>query len=127
MWRFLFYPVAACLLLLAPALLGAQSAAAQAAGMGFRNDLKVPVVVQGASVVNQMLRRGKPVVLLPGKTGWDTNLPSGNRVVTVYDYFQTNRILYQGTIPFNGNNDLFFSLQVVGNQLRLIPVTPPKQ
>src|SRR5262249_52440504 len=104
MWRFLCCPVAACLLLLAPPLLGTRSAAAHGGGMCSRNDLKIPVVVQGASVVNNMVRRGKPVVLAPGKTGWDTNLPAGSRVVTVYDYFQTNRILFQGTYQFNGSN-----------------------
>jgi hypothetical protein len=119
--------IAVGLLLALPAL-GVRSARVEAAGMGFRNDLKTPVVIQGANIVNGMLRRSKPLVLLPGKTGWDTNLPPGNRIVTVYDYFQPNRILFQGTVAFQGN-DMFFAVQAVGTppQLRLMPMDPPKK
>src|SRR5438477_1464951 len=54
-------------------------------GIGFRNDLKVPVIVQGVSIVNNMQRRGQPFVVQPGKAVWDNNLPIGLRFYTIYE------------------------------------------
>src|SRR5271169_3469125 len=61
-------------------------------GIGFRNDLKTPVIVQGVSLVNNMQRRGQPFLVNPGKTVWDNNLPVGQRYYTLYDANQ-QRIL----------------------------------
>lgn len=101
----------ACLaLLVLPALGGAQPLIVRAEGIGFRNDLPVPIVVQGASIVNNMLRRGPPLLIPPGRAAWDINLPPGLRFVTIYDANQPNRILYrEPPIPFKGR-DLFFSV-----------------
>jgi hypothetical protein len=102
----------------------------QGAGIGFRNDAKVPVIVQGASIVNNMLRRGQPLLIPPGKVAWDLNLKPGVRYITIYHGALPNRILYQGP-PFNfAGQDAFFSVQHTPRnpfQLWLVPMAvPPK-
>src|SRR5438270_8926648 len=65
--------------------LGAQGQPA-GPGIGFRNDLNAPVIVQGISVVNNMQRRGQPFLVKPGTTVWDNNLPKNStRYYTIYD------------------------------------------
>ena len=61
--------------------------------VGFRNDLKTPVIIQGVSQVNGQLRRGQPLVVAPGRTAIDAALPIGMRVYTVYDANQPGRVL----------------------------------
>lgn len=95
-----------------------------AAGIGFVNELKGPIVVQGSSIENNMVRRGPPILIFPGKVGWDMNLKPGPRSITIYDGRQTTRILYQGPpIPFGGQDQLF-AVRSSGNPPRifLIPV-----
>src|SRR5262245_50922953 len=69
------------------------------ASVGFRNDLKVPVIVQGVSLVNNMPKRGQPILVNPGKTGWDNNLPQGFRIFTVYDYNAGRILLNNARVP----------------------------
>lgn len=105
-------------------------AGAAAEGIGFINEVKIPVIVQGSTVDRQMIRRGLPVVVFPGKTGWDINLKPGPRFITVYDGRQTTRVLYQGPpIPFAGHNLLFAIRLHPANPLRvvLVPVAMPKR
>jgi hypothetical protein len=83
----------ACLGLLALAVLGAFPAAASADGLGFRNDLTIPIIVQGESVVSNVLRRGQPLVISPGKVAWDTNLKPCDRWISVYDARMPSRVL----------------------------------
>jgi len=97
--------------LLALALLGGFPGPAAAAGIGLRNDLNVRVVVQGASVVNNVVRRGQPLVIDPGKTLWDTNLPMGKREIIVYAV-QPNRILCRKVIDFQ-NQDMMLHIVTV--------------
>src|ERR1700676_3649274 len=69
-------------------------------GIGFRNDLKIPVIVQGISVVNNMQRRGQPFLVQPGKTVWDNNLPKNStRYYTIYDANQQRLLLRDQTVP----------------------------
>lgn len=102
---------------------------AQAAGIGFRNELKFPVVVQGSSVVNGQVRRGFPIGIAPGKIAWDNKLPPGTRFISVYDGTMPNNppILRDVPVPFQGM-DLFFSIRVVpGGKILLVaePIPPP--
>jgi hypothetical protein len=90
--------------LLALALLAVLPGLAHAGEMGFRNDLKVPIIVQGQSIVNKTVRRGPALLIPSGKTAWDTNIMAGVRVVTIYYANQTTRILGQFTIPYDGND-----------------------
>lgn len=91
----------------------------QASGIGFRCDLPKPVVVQGASVVNNMVRRGQPFPVLPSRINWDANLLPAPRLIIIYDANQPNLLLFRDTIPFQGR-DMLFSIQP--NPLGPMPV-----
>ena len=80
-------------------------------GIGFRNDLKVPVIVQGVCIVNNMPRRGQPILVAPGKTVWDNNLPAGVRYYTIYDGNQ-QRVLLKERLVRVQNVDQFFGIRV---------------
>jgi hypothetical protein len=103
------------------------SAPAQAAGIGFKSNLPIPVIVQGATNVDNMLRRGAPVVIAPGKLGWDLNLKAGVRYITIYDGRQPTRVLFQGPVDFQGK-DLLFAIQPVPRnpfRVAVLSVPPP--
>ncbi|MCI0455611.1 MAG: hypothetical protein L0Z62_01360 [Gemmataceae bacterium] len=97
----------ACLALLALAVLGALPEAARASGIGFRNELKIPILVQGESMVDGVLRRGPPLVIHPGKIVWDTNVPAGERRVTIYEAAQPNRPLWRDIIRVENADQAF--------------------
>src|SRR5262249_42890723 len=59
-------------------------------GIGFRNELPTPVVVRGVSVVNGQRVAGPPILIPPGKVGWDNGLRPGLRVISVHDANQPN-------------------------------------
>jgi hypothetical protein len=129
------YPIAVvCLLALLE--VAAEPSRAQAAWLGFRNDTKVPVVVQGATVQRRVVRLGKAVVLSPGDVSWEPILEAGNRIITVTEANPPGRVLYQGIVPILGN-DLFFSIQLdpppppakgekpLPPRVKLVPAKPP--
>ena len=115
--------------LLAVAVLAVAPALAEAAWLGFRNDTKSPVIVQGASAGAGGVRRGKPHLLYPGDVSWDRLIQPGNKLITIYEYENNkpNRILFQGTVPALGG-DLFFSIQaeVVPTDPKAAAPAPPK-
>lgn len=95
--------------------------------IGFRNDAKVAVIVQGATDVKGMQRRGQPLLIQPGKTSYDTNLPAGDRFITIYDANQPSKVLHRSKIPL-GKVDLFFAIRPgPGNppQIILVPDKAP--
>src|SRR5438093_1999341 len=96
---------------LAVVVLPLLAGSARAAGIGFKNDHKIPIIVQGASLENNVIRRGQPLLVYPGKTVWDLNLKPGNRFITIYDARQPTRILYQSPanlpIPFQDEDLLY--------------------
>jgi hypothetical protein len=106
---------------------------ARAAGIGFKNDHKIPIIVKGASIENGVIRYGQPLLIQPGKTVWDLNLKPGKRFITIYTAQLPTRILFQsplnpqrthplGPIPFTGQ-DLFFSIRPLPtNPYRVLPV-----
>src|SRR5262245_49216708 len=95
------------------------SASARAAGIGFKSNVPIPVIVQGATVVDNMLRRGAPVIIPPGKAGWDLNLKPGIRIITIYDGRQPTRVLYQGPVPFQGEDIILNINPVPRNPFRV--------
>jgi hypothetical protein len=133
------YPGAA-VCLLALLIVAAEPARAAAAWLGFRNDMKVPVVVQGATIQRigqrNVLRRGKAVLLSPGDVSWEPILEAGNRYITVTEANPPGRGFYQGVVPVLGN-DLFFSIQLepppppakgekpLPPRVNLVPAKPP--
>lgn len=86
--------------LTAAALLGAALwvgvAGAQGPGsptLVFRNDTKFALVVQGTSSINGMLRRGQPLLLPPGRTATEFNVPVGFRLYSIFDANQPTQVL----------------------------------
>ena len=94
---------------------------AHSAGIAFRNDYNTSVVVQGGSVVNGMLRTGKPVVVHTRRIGWDMNLGVGVRHVTIYDANIPGRVLLRQPIRFEGTNT-FYSIRPNTNPRSQYPV-----
>jgi hypothetical protein len=98
-------------------------------GIGFRNDLKVSVIVQGVSLVNNMQRRGQPFVVRPGKTVWDNNLSTGMRYYTIYDANGQRILLRERSVRVQ-SSDQFFVVRLNtagGAQIKLDQETVPKQ
>jgi len=81
-----------------------------AATLGFRNDTESAVIVQGISIVNQVIRRGPPHVLQPGQVAGDVIVAPGNKLIIIADAKQPTRILFRDTVQC-GATDLFFSIQ----------------
>jgi hypothetical protein len=111
----------ACLLVLALPAFELLSAQVQAAGIGFRNELNSPVVVQGGYIVNGQVRWGKPLVIPCGKEAWDVNLMVGVRRIVVFDANNLKVPLFGGDLRFLGK-DLFFAVTPV----KTPPNLPPK-
>jgi hypothetical protein len=105
----------ACLALLALAVFGALPEALHAAGTGFKNQLPIPIIIQGESIVNGALRRGPVLLIHPGKTVWDTNVPPGKRRVIVYEANQPNRTLHQE----------FLLVENADQAFRVVPLPTP--
>ena len=60
----------------------------------FRNDLKTPVVLQGVTrLPGNKQQRGAPIIIAPGKTVTEFNVPAGLRVHNIYDANQPARVL----------------------------------
>lgn len=92
-----------------------------AVGIGFRNDLNVPVIVQGWSVIKGMQRRGQPVLVNPKRSAWDNNVPAGIRYISVYDANQPSKILLRDRPTPVRNQDQFYGiLPVPGDTTRVV-------
>lgn len=83
--------------IIALAVLALAPVAALAETLTFRNDTKAALVIQGACIVNGQVRRDRPIPLPP--TGLAKIVLPGNKLITIYDANQPNRVLFQGTIP----------------------------
>jgi hypothetical protein len=93
----------------------------------FKNNTPVPVVIQGACVVQGVVRRDKPILLRPGDLA-KIALP-GPKIISLYDPSAPNRLLFQGAQPAS-NEDLAFLIQFDPKQIKFImePVKPqPKK
>jgi hypothetical protein len=84
---------------------------AEAAGIAFRNDLPAPVIVQVASITKNVVRRGRPILVLPSRVTVERMIPPGKVLISVYDANRPSRVLFQDTIIFPGK-DLFLALQL---------------
>jgi hypothetical protein len=101
----------------APATAGAET-------LWFRNDSKVPVVVQGACVIDGKVRRDQPMPVQPG--GVVKVVLPGNKQITVFEGRPPNLPLFQGTLPAS-REDQFFSMQPdpTNGKMRIDRVKPP--
>lgn len=86
-------------------------AGVQAAWLGFRNDLRTPVIIQTHNVVNGVVTREKPriLVLAAGEISIDPVIQPVHKLIEIRDA-KTNRVLFRETRPIT--KDTFFSLQV---------------
>jgi hypothetical protein len=55
----------------------------------FRNEMMTPVIVQGYTIINGMPKKGMALVVRPGKTVSDNNVPPGT--VRFYSVMDANR------------------------------------
>jgi hypothetical protein len=108
--------------ILALVLMLGSAPAAPAFGILFQNDLPMPVLVQGATQLRGMLRRGQPILILPGRKGIDLGVPLGLRQITIYDANQPNRILHRETILFQGQELRFRIQQSPAGGIQLAPL-----
>jgi hypothetical protein len=76
-----------------PAAPAMAQAVVPAGAVSFRNNLTIPIVVQGYSQVGPAMKRGAPMVIAPGKSITEFNVPAGMRVYNVYDANQLQRKL----------------------------------
>jgi hypothetical protein len=94
---------------------------AEAAVLGFRNDTNLAVVVQVTSLVNNVPRRGRAQILLPGKFYVEPTVAANKQILIADAKQPTTRILFNGAIaPAAG--DQLFSIQVDA-----VPAQPDKQ
>src|SRR3954447_414747 len=110
--------------LLAVLLAALLPASAAAEMVTVRNETRGPLVVQGACVVRGRLMRDRPRLLAPGDATPAIAMP-GDKVLTVYEPRNPNRVLYQGVIPA-GTDDQTYRLVPDGpGGLRLEQRRPP--
>ena len=102
----------------------AQTAHAQfrGAAVGFRNDLKTPIIVQGFTVVNGMQKRGQALVILPGKTASDNNVPAGPRFYTICDANQPNMVWLRNVPIAVQGQDINISVRGAAPKVILEPI-----
>lgn len=106
-------------------------ATVDAAWLGFRNELKTPLVIQTQNVVNGVPTKEKPrvLVLAPGEISIDPVIQPVQKLIEIRDP-KTNRVLFREIRPVT--KDTFFSLQLnppdkvklVETQLPLPPQRP---
>jgi hypothetical protein len=93
--------------------------------LGFRNDTKSAIIVQGATKLHNQIRRGQPVIIAPGRIGYDVNVPHGIRFITIYDATQPSRILLVN-FPLAIQHRATFSVSHgAGGQTLLTPISVP--
>jgi hypothetical protein len=95
---------------------------AQAETMYIRNETPIPIVVQTGSVVRGVLRRDPPVTLKATEVTPGTMLP-GNKLITIYDARNPNRILFQGIIPA-AQQDHQYGIVTDGFRMKIEPRQP---
>jgi hypothetical protein len=110
--------------LLAWSVLILGAAPLQAAWLGFRNDLKVPVIVRTNTVVKNQVKPGKSALLYPGEVAWEAVLQAGDRQIVIVEARRPNWVLFQDNVTVN--KDSFFSIQLnPPNKVKLVPTKMP--
>lgn len=94
---------------------------AMGVSVGFHNETKQSILIQGVTMVNGKPKQGQPLLVTPGKTGFDANVPPGIRIITIYDSAKTKMILLQTPVQVQ-NRDIVLAVRVGPNgQLFLAP------
>ena len=91
--------------------------------LGFHNETKAGILVQGATMVNGMWYFGAPFLVPPGKTGFDMNIPAGSaRYISIYDSTNPSVVLLLNVPVQVLNFDQLFSVRYGPNgQIVLVP------
>jgi hypothetical protein len=112
--------------LLALVLRGEPARAQTGATVGFRNELKSPVNIQGYSIVGGAPRMGQPIVLTPGRIGLDLHVPPGARFYNIYDANQPNRVILRDFPVRVLTRDLLFAIRPspIPQRVLLVPIVP---
>ena len=104
-----------------------QAARAQFGGVavGFKNELKTPVIVQGYTIVNNMQKRGQAFIVLPGKLLADNNVPANSiRFYTIVDANQPNIVYLRNVDIRVGVQDLGLAIRGMPPKVVLEPLRP---
>jgi hypothetical protein len=117
--------------LLAGLILLAGPPSAQAAKVGFRNDLTTSINVDSYVVTvirgKQVTARGVTLQIDPGKTMGHANVPAGCvLVIYIYDANKPSRLLYQGSRPVDAPN-MHFAVKPTTNpkKAKVVPAKEP--
>src|SRR5262245_29275625 len=92
--------------------------------IAFRNDTKMTVLLQGASIVKGVKRSGQPILIREGKTAFDNNVPIGIRLITIVDANQPSRVLYRDSIPVPPGRDVALVIRPMPNNPNRVILAP---
>jgi hypothetical protein len=85
-----------------------------------RNETDQPVVVQESCVVNNQVRRGKPVRLMPGEVLREYQSCPGTRAVQFLESGGANKKLFEGELKWD-KDDNSFEFRCDGCKVNLSP------
>ena len=103
------------------------TAAVRADGLvGYRNNTDLVIVVQSATVVNNVItKRGKPQMLYPGEVALDGLSSTGIRRITIYDPKKPNTPLHEEDVILK--KDMYFKIETEAATMPVKgPLPPPK-
>jgi hypothetical protein len=96
-----------------------------ASNLQFSNECRGAVIVQPSTVQFGRVRRDTPLLLRAGAVSSPISLDT-DKIITVYDGANPNRVLFQGTLS-PGSVDLYYSIvpDNLPNKVRMIRRMPP--
>jgi hypothetical protein len=97
---------------------------AEAGWVTIRNDTDQPVVVQESCVVNNQVRRGKPVRLMPGEVHREYQSCPGTRAVQFLDGVGGKKKMFEGELKWD-KDDHSFEIRDDAGKVKLAPANPP--
>ncbi len=116
--------IATCIAVTGSAAPPAWAQGALGVAVGFRNELKIPVIVQGYSIVRGMPKAGIAMVILPGRTASDNFVPAGVRFYRVCDANMPN-LVYLRDVPVPvGGRDVVLAIRGTPPKITLEPINP---
>jgi hypothetical protein len=97
------------------------SGSAEAGWVTIKNHTDRVIVVQELVVTNGVVKRGKPIRLLPGETVKEYQTKPGAKKVEVFDAHSPARPLYTGTLNCKDENPTF-SITADGKSVSITPI-----
>jgi hypothetical protein len=115
------------LLVVGVSLIFIASVKAQTRWLGFRNELKIPIVIQDVPAGNPGNPGRPPRLLYPGETNRQPMMTAGRRQIVIYSYNPRGPgiLLYQGTLPCKDNEFHAIQFNPAANKVFLVPLPPP--